>query len=167
MDFILALLPITIIWGLQLNKKKRLGLITIMGLGVFAGICAIVKTSQLPSLGAQSDFTWITVGLLIWTHNEIFVIIVAACVPTLRPLFLDFVEKFNANVLSRNSSSPLSKNGAYKLQEASSPRNSGKRESGSSQDAMIEGKLQPVKTMQIKQTREWIVRDVGSNDDLV
>ncbi|KAL8931636.1 MAG: hypothetical protein Q9216_007132, partial [Gyalolechia sp. 2 TL-2023] len=31
-----------------------------------SGICAIVKTAYVPTLTAKSDFTWITVTLLIW-----------------------------------------------------------------------------------------------------
>ena len=59
-----------------------------MGLGVFAFICALFKTSKLPELNARGDITFITVRLWIWTANETNVIILAASVPTLRPLYL-------------------------------------------------------------------------------
>ena len=87
-DLALALLPITIIWLLQLDWHKKVGLSMLMGLGVFAFICAVIKTSKLPELNARGDITFITVSLWIWTANETNVIILAASIPTLRPLYL-------------------------------------------------------------------------------
>ena len=87
-DLALALLPITIIWRLQLDWHKKVGLSILMGLGVFAFICAVIKTSKLPELNARGDITFITVSLWIWTANESNVIILAASIPTLRPLYL-------------------------------------------------------------------------------
>ena len=70
-----------------------------------AGICAAIKTAQLPSLTAKSDITWNTYGLYAWSRyifpyltvvisidmlsssSEIFLIIVCGCVPTLIPLW--------------------------------------------------------------------------------
>ena len=87
-DLALALLPITIIWNLRLDWHKKVGLSTLMGLGVFAFICAVIKTTKLPELNARDDLTFITVSLWIWTANETHIIILAASIPTLRPLYL-------------------------------------------------------------------------------
>ena len=67
---------------------KKIGLSLLLGLGVFAAVCAAIKTSYLPTLTAESDFTWLTVGLLEWNVVEVNVIIIAACIPVIRPLFL-------------------------------------------------------------------------------
>lgn len=88
MDLALALLPITIIWNLRLDWHKKLGLSVLMGMGVFAFICAVIKTSKLPELNARADITFITVSLWMWTANETNVLILAASIPTLRPLYL-------------------------------------------------------------------------------
>lgn len=88
MDLALALLPITIIWNLQLDWHKKVGLSILMGFGVFAFICAVIKTTKLPELNARGDLTFITVSLWMWTANETHVIILAASIPTLRPLYL-------------------------------------------------------------------------------
>lgn len=88
MDLALALLPITIIWNLRLDWHKRLGLSVLTGMGVFGFICAVIKTSKLPELNARADITFITVSLWIWTANETNVLILAASIPTLRPLYL-------------------------------------------------------------------------------
>ncbi|KAL9600391.1 MAG: hypothetical protein Q9219_003241 [cf. Caloplaca sp. 3 TL-2023] len=95
--------------------------------GNSSGICAAIKTSYVPTLTAQSDFTWITVNLLIWNasvctslldhvylltaatntsnfnSNEINVIIWAACCPTLRPLFLQCVQKVKRTIPSHGT----------------------------------------------------------------
>ena len=59
-----------------------------MGMGVFAFICAVIKTSKLSELNARADITFITVSLWIWTANETNVLILAASIPTLRPLYI-------------------------------------------------------------------------------
>lgn len=86
MDLALALLPITMIWNLQLNWYKNLGLSVLMG--VLAFICAVIKTSKLVKLNARADIKFTTVSLWIWTANETNVLVLAASVPTLCPLYL-------------------------------------------------------------------------------
>ncbi|KAI4096190.1 MAG: hypothetical protein LQ339_007037 [Xanthoria mediterranea] len=89
LDFALAIIPVDIIWKLQLSRKKKVGLSLLLSAGIFAGICAAVKTSKIPiTVRGQIDITWTTIELLMWGGIEINVIIVAACIPTLRPLVL-------------------------------------------------------------------------------
>lgn len=47
---------------------------------------AIVKTINLSSLTERADLTWDTVDLSIWTSIEQYLIILAACIPTMTPL---------------------------------------------------------------------------------
>ncbi|KAI9751445.1 MAG: hypothetical protein M4579_006055 [Chaenotheca gracillima] len=87
-DLYLAIFPITIFWNLQMNMRTKVGLCVVMGLGIVASVCSIIKTTKLKGLGAHSDFTWETVYLVTWTIIEANVIIIAACIPTLRPMML-------------------------------------------------------------------------------
>ncbi|KAK7726530.1 hypothetical protein SLS53_007957 [Cytospora paraplurivora] len=50
-------------------------------------ICAIIKTTKLDELENLADFSYATVDLVIWAVVEAAVIIIAACMPTLRPFF--------------------------------------------------------------------------------
>ncbi len=59
-----------------------------MGLDVFTYICDVIKISKLFELNARADVTFIAISLWIWTANETHVIILAASIPTLRPLYL-------------------------------------------------------------------------------
>ena len=88
MDVALAAVAISIIVELQLPLRKKVPLCCLFGLGVFAAICACIKTAKLPLLNARSDLTWQTVDLWIWNANECGVVVIGACIPTLRPLFL-------------------------------------------------------------------------------
>ena len=85
-DLALAVFPTVIIWNLQMKLAVKIGIGSAMGLGVFAAAAATVKTYELRLLNAKADFTYETVGLVIWFSTEMYVIIIAACVPTLRPL---------------------------------------------------------------------------------
>jgi hypothetical protein len=90
-DFVLALMPCTIIWGLKMSTRKKISLGALLGLGIFTGVCAAVKTAQLVSLAARADLTWETFDLYLWTSAEIFLVIVCGSIPTLKPLWDRFV----------------------------------------------------------------------------
>ena len=85
-DFLLALFPLVIIYNLQMKLALKVGLGCSMSLGLFATGAAIVKTIQLEDLSARDDYTYDTVNLVIWFSTEMYTVIIAACVPTLRPL---------------------------------------------------------------------------------
>ncbi|KAI1759504.1 hypothetical protein GGR53DRAFT_141107 [Hypoxylon sp. FL1150] len=86
-DFVLALSPASFIWRLHLTTRKRIGLIALLGCGMFSGVCAAFKTAQLVSLAARSDLTWETFNLFAWVSAEIFVIIICGSVPALKPIW--------------------------------------------------------------------------------
>ncbi|KAL4984997.1 hypothetical protein BDW68DRAFT_6654 [Aspergillus falconensis] len=86
-DLVLAVYPLTTIYGLQMALKVKIGLGCVLSLGVIAMIAAIVKTINLASLSARADYPWDTVDLTIWIAVEQYLIILAACIPTLTPLF--------------------------------------------------------------------------------
>ena len=89
LDFILALIPLPLVLSLRLPLSRKLLLSLLLSMGIFAGIAAAIKTSKVPiSVKGKRDITWQTVELLLWNGIEMNVIIVAACIPTLRPVFL-------------------------------------------------------------------------------
>ncbi|KAF2707637.1 hypothetical protein K504DRAFT_435490 [Pleomassaria siparia CBS 279.74] len=90
-DFSLALYPATVIWSLQMSFSRRFGVSLLMGLGCFAGITAIIRTTKLQKLKTQTDLTWEIWTLVMWVAIECNVIITCACIPSLRPLFRKLV----------------------------------------------------------------------------
>ncbi|OJJ72616.1 hypothetical protein ASPBRDRAFT_42339 [Aspergillus brasiliensis CBS 101740] len=91
-DLLLALIPIPIIWRTSLSLKKRIATCTLLGLGLMAAVCGIVKITFLVSLEVREDLTWSTYDLDVWSASELFVIIVCGCIPPMRPIFVRYFE---------------------------------------------------------------------------
>ncbi|KAL9593642.1 MAG: hypothetical protein Q9219_007458 [cf. Caloplaca sp. 3 TL-2023] len=100
-DFYLAFYAIWVLSKLKMDLKKKVGLNLVMGLGICAGAVAVYKCATLPGLADHSDYTYTTANLQIMTSVEPTVIIVAACLPTLRPVFLFFKERASSLSFSR------------------------------------------------------------------
>ncbi|KAG7129156.1 hypothetical protein HYQ45_011577 [Verticillium longisporum] len=86
-DFVFAVLPVPILWNVQLNWKVKSAVAGILSLGIFATAAAIVKITFLGEYGKHGDFLFDSSDLTIWTTVEICTAIVAACIPCLKPLF--------------------------------------------------------------------------------
>lgn len=69
-----------------MELKLKLALCGAMALGVLATAAAVVKTVELKTL-ATPDFTYNARSLLCWFVSESWVIVIAASIPTLAPLY--------------------------------------------------------------------------------
>ena len=69
-----------------MERKVKFYLLGLLSLGIFATAASIVKTIELKTL-TSSDITWDACDLAYWAMTEDYVIIIAACIPTLKPLF--------------------------------------------------------------------------------
>ncbi|WEW61910.1 hypothetical protein PRK78_007410 [Emydomyces testavorans] len=104
-DLVLAAYPLFIIWKLRMAMKLKIGLGCLMGLGIIAMIAAIVKTIFLAKLTARADYSFNTVSLAIWIATEQYLIIIAACIPTLGPLVKTLVGQASACCQKRHKPS--------------------------------------------------------------
>lgn len=86
-DWILGLLPITLIWNLQMNQRTKISLAAILAVGLLAGIAAIIRIPYIRVLTITDDFLYATTDVSIWSAVEASLGIVAASAYTLRPLF--------------------------------------------------------------------------------
>ncbi|KAL5397406.1 hypothetical protein PMIN06_003653 [Paraphaeosphaeria minitans] len=86
-DLYLATIPVTLVWGLKTDLKKRIALCALLGCGSLTSICAIIKASKLSTLNARSDITWETFQLFLWTGIEITLLIVCGSIPALKPVY--------------------------------------------------------------------------------
>ncbi|PMD64179.1 uncharacterized protein K444DRAFT_482016, partial [Hyaloscypha bicolor E] len=87
-DLILTFLPLVILKDLNITRRVKVILGVLMGMSIFAFAASIVKTIELGNLGKVSDFTYFTVSFIIWFTIENYVVIIAASIPSLRPLLL-------------------------------------------------------------------------------
>ncbi|KAH7406684.1 hypothetical protein DE146DRAFT_399776 [Phaeosphaeria sp. MPI-PUGE-AT-0046c] len=102
-DVLFACLPIPLIWRLQLNSRTKISLIAILSLGWFACCAAIVKTVYQWRIFDDLDWS-VYDSFNVWGFVEFSIGIIAACLPTLKPLFrglLDTARAYTSGTRSR------------------------------------------------------------------
>ncbi|KFY74220.1 hypothetical protein V499_05718 [Pseudogymnoascus sp. VKM F-103] len=98
-DVAFALLPIPIIWKLNVNIRTKITLILILSLGFMACAAAIVREVLLSTFFEQTDENFHNAYAL-WNYAELCVGIIAACLPALRPLFAFLLDKASSTFAS-------------------------------------------------------------------
>ncbi|KAK1758803.1 hypothetical protein QBC47DRAFT_336241 [Echria macrotheca] len=87
-DLLLALvIPIPMLWNLNVNRRTRFSLIFALSLGAFACAAAFIKIGFLVNYGKTGDWLWDSRDISIWTVVECNTAIIAGSLPALRPLF--------------------------------------------------------------------------------
>lgn len=100
-DFGLAFYPILVLRNLKLTQRRqKLGLVVLMGLGVITGACCIVRT-VLNDQSLPTDATYGGIDNWFWRTFEVNLGIICACIPTVVP-FYKWVKKM---AKGRNGSS--------------------------------------------------------------
>ncbi|CAI7609161.1 uncharacterized protein N7487_002112 [Penicillium crustosum] len=85
-DLILGLLPIALVWNLQMNIRTKCALAGILGMGCIASAAVIVRIPFLHDY-KDDDFLYATANISIWSNVEASLGIAAGSLVTLRPLF--------------------------------------------------------------------------------
>ncbi|KAF4216374.1 hypothetical protein CNMCM8980_005283 [Aspergillus fumigatiaffinis] len=85
-DFVLGLLPISLVWKLQMTRKTKIALAAILSLGCIASAAVIVRIPYL-HLYKDDEFLYATTDISIWSNVEASLGIMAGSLVTLRPLF--------------------------------------------------------------------------------
>ncbi|MCJ1390204.1 hypothetical protein MMC18_003062 [Xylographa bjoerkii] len=107
-DFVLSAFPILILRKVQISFRSKVGLCSLMGLGVITGSFSIVRT-VLNWQTETDDPTWLSIPCWYWRTWEVFFGIVAASLPTLRPGYAWFSTKVQTRLsgTSKNSLLPI------------------------------------------------------------
>ncbi|PSK34545.1 hypothetical protein B9Z65_8871 [Elsinoe australis] len=85
-DFSCAIIPYIIIWRLQMPKKTKILLASVLGLSFVACAATLVRLKYIPRYTARTEFLWGLADPYIWTLIEIGIAIIIGSVPALRPL---------------------------------------------------------------------------------
>ncbi|KAF2267549.1 hypothetical protein CC78DRAFT_541507 [Lojkania enalia] len=117
-DIVLALLPVPLIWTLQVNKRTKASLIFILGLGFFACAAAIIKTPLLWHFFDDMDSTGERSWYYAWQIIEMNVAILAATLPALKPAFRWLLETAKTLATGVSGNRTANSNG-YKRQVSS------------------------------------------------
>ncbi|KAL4907811.1 hypothetical protein BDW74DRAFT_189220 [Aspergillus multicolor] len=87
LDFVLALFPWYALWNLNIKRKEKITICLSLSLGVFAGICGVIRTTSLGALKVSTDYLYATTDSVIWTNSELTTTILCVSAPALRPLY--------------------------------------------------------------------------------
>ncbi|KAF2004388.1 hypothetical protein P154DRAFT_616939 [Amniculicola lignicola CBS 123094] len=102
-DIALALVPVPLIWTLQVNKRTKASLIFILSLGYIACGAAIIKTPMIAHFFDDFDSTGPRSWYYGWQIIEMNVGIIAATLPSIKPAFrwlLETAKSLTANNVS-------------------------------------------------------------------
>lgn len=87
-DFTFAILiPVLMLWKLQMNKRTKASVVGVLALGMFACIAAIVRIPSQMNYGKVGDFMWDSRDLIIQTVTECNIGIVTGSMPAIKPIF--------------------------------------------------------------------------------
>ncbi|KAJ4412431.1 hypothetical protein N0V85_003703 [Neurospora sp. IMI 360204] len=94
-DLVLAIIPIPLLWKLQIPKKQKFILTSLFGLGMFASVMSIVRLSSLQQIGAApaEEQSVMGVSIAIWSCIEVNIAIMCASAPALKPLAIKVFPK--------------------------------------------------------------------------
>ncbi|KAK4690312.1 hypothetical protein P7C71_g6449, partial [Lecanoromycetidae sp. Uapishka_2] len=105
--------PTAGLWNPVKYKPKCWDLNSVINYFIFAGF-GIYKCTTLPELHDGEDYTYATEGIEIMSSVEATVIIIAACLPTLRPVFLHFTGR-KGTTEHPSSNKPTNRSSNYQL----------------------------------------------------
>ncbi|TGJ85454.1 hypothetical protein E0Z10_g3332 [Xylaria hypoxylon] len=104
-DFTFAILPLFLIYDLQIDMRTKIALIPILSIGLVASIAVVVRFRYIETF-KDPDFLWATIDIAIWSACEQGLSITAASLATLRPLFRNMGKQFG--MWTPRTSMPLS-----------------------------------------------------------
>ncbi|KAH8794944.1 hypothetical protein BGZ57DRAFT_329909 [Hyaloscypha finlandica] len=92
-DWTLGLLPISLVWNLQMNPRTKVSVAAILALGAIASTATIIRIPYVKDLSNQEDFLYATTDVALWSTSETGIGIAASSIATLRPLFRTFLSR--------------------------------------------------------------------------
>lgn len=84
-DFTFAILPMFLVWNLNMSVRTRVVLVPILGMACVASLAVVVRMAYVMDF-KNPDFLWATVNIAIWSDIEQGLAITAGSLATLRPL---------------------------------------------------------------------------------
>lgn len=104
-DFACALLPVAFIYKVKRPLREKIILAAVMGLGIVASVCGLVKIFLLVHALKQnaSDPLWQNANAAILAYSELYLGIAAANIPCLKALLERLFTKLGGHLTSFNS----------------------------------------------------------------
>ncbi|KAL2043495.1 hypothetical protein N7G274_003802 [Stereocaulon virgatum] len=83
-DLTYVLIPVVLIWDLNMAIRHKLGLISVMSFGLFTMVASIMKTLTSQSSAKTADSEYNASIAVLWSAVEQSLVIIMGCVPPLR-----------------------------------------------------------------------------------
>ena len=101
-DFIILILPMPLLWGLQQPLERKIKIMGIFMLGGFVCFASIYRAVIIHNLN-PIDPSYTDIQAQVWTAIEMGMGVVSVCLPTYRPIFSRMVPTFKNKLASWNS----------------------------------------------------------------
>lgn len=89
-DLLLIVLPVFMLWNLNMSRRKKCLIALMFGVGSLGLVATIVRLSTLHVFGSLEDLTWDYVPVVYWTVVELAAGMICSCLPAIRMLFERF-----------------------------------------------------------------------------
>ncbi|KAH9870913.1 hypothetical protein J1614_006485 [Plenodomus biglobosus] len=86
-DWATALMPIALLWNVQMNRNTKISVAGILGLGIFTSVSGLVRMKYTVALTSNHDYLYGLANILIWGYAEPALGMIVGNIATLRPLF--------------------------------------------------------------------------------
>ncbi|KAI1316660.1 hypothetical protein F5Y16DRAFT_393092 [Xylariaceae sp. FL0255] len=104
-DVIVLLLPLPMVWKLQIDKAQKAALGFVFLLGSFGIVASVIRLTTVFDVNSLVDGTWATATIAMWSFIEGGVVLISSCLPVLRPLFVSFSGKISSVVTKLTNTS--------------------------------------------------------------
>ncbi|PWY89877.1 hypothetical protein BO70DRAFT_384888 [Aspergillus heteromorphus CBS 117.55] len=94
-DVLILLVPIPLVWRLQLRVAQKIQILSIFLLGGFVCVASAIRIYYFTFI-TDVDVTWNLGNVFIWSSIEPSIGIVCACLPVLQPLFRTIINRAGA-----------------------------------------------------------------------
>ncbi|KAL4780315.1 hypothetical protein BJX76DRAFT_364423 [Aspergillus varians] len=101
-DLLILVVPIPLIWKLQMRRVQKVLISGIFLLGSLVCIASLIRIYSMVPLKASLDVTWIMGNVYVWSSVEPCMGILCACLPTLQPLIRRSLQKIMGSSVARN-----------------------------------------------------------------
>ncbi|KAK3321356.1 hypothetical protein B0T19DRAFT_487699 [Cercophora scortea] len=90
-DFVLVTMPMPLVGSLQLPPRQKMLLVVMFGIGSIPCAISFYRINTLRAAATSQDPNWDNVNAAIFSFLELSVGVIAACLPTMRPLLVAYM----------------------------------------------------------------------------
>ncbi|KAH9909998.1 hypothetical protein F4778DRAFT_28646 [Xylariomycetidae sp. FL2044] len=86
-DWVVALLPILLLWRIQMPLRQKVTVMAVLSLGIFASTATLVRLTTLANLANADDYLFGLASVSVWSVTELALALFAGALMSLKPLF--------------------------------------------------------------------------------